>query len=108
MGLQLKIFQGTPQHGRSLCFECSNAHIIQGQAVSDLRVRCSASWDNPIWITRPVSECNEFERRMSQNKNEMEKIAWILETRKGKILGFYSAVEHKHRARTEEIDDPEE
>lgn len=108
MGLSLKVLGGTPRHGDSLCFSCQQAHVIQGQAVSDLTVFCNNYFDKPMRIQRPVAECTEFQRKNSQDRNEMERIAWILETKKGKFEGFYQPAVHKHRAKTEEIDDPED
>src|SRR6267378_6772920 len=100
MGLNLKVRGGTPIHGeRSLCFSCRNSQVIQGQAVSGLRVFCQAVYQEPLQMLRPVVECSDWARRTDQSKKDMEKIAWVLETKRGKPIGFVSALEHKWRAK---------
>lgn len=105
----LKVQGGTPIHGeRSLCFTCAEAHVLQGQAVSDLTVICRATYDHPLTLTKPVVECSEYVRKNSQDRRDMERIAWILETKKGRPIGFVTPLEHKHRSRNGDVDEPEE
>jgi hypothetical protein len=109
MGLRLKVHGGTPIHGeRSLCMGCRHAQVVQGQQVSDLRVWCAVIFDNPKPMHRAVVECSDYARKTDQSRKEMEKIAWILETRKGRPIGFVSALEHKYRVGKEDLDEPEE
>jgi hypothetical protein len=109
MGLKLKVFQGTPDHsGPGLCFGCRYAQVIQGQQISDLTVWCEAHFERPKRIPRPVVSCTDFKRRDEQTRGEMEKIAWILESKRGKVIGFFQPAEHKYREKTEELDDPED
>lgn len=105
MSLRLKVHGGTPIHGeRSLCFSCRHGQTIQGQAVSDLTVFCHINYERALRMPRAVVECTDFSRKNDQSKKEMEKIAWVLETKKGRPIGFFNPIEHKYRAKSEDLD----
>lgn len=109
MSLKLKVYQGTPIHGeRSLCFGCTNAQVVQGQQVSDLTVTCFLSYEKPVRMSRAVVECSDFRNRKDPSRKDMERMAWILETKKGRPIGFFSPTEHAYRAKAEDLDEPEE
>ncbi|SRR6266702_3088608 len=109
MSVSLKIINGTPNHGeKPLCFRCRNAHITKGQQVSDIRIRCLTNYEQPIWIRKPVIECSEFEEKTGHKRSEMEKLAWILETKKGRPIGFFNPLEHKWRAKSGEADEDDD
>lgn len=109
MSLRLKVHGGTPIHGeRSLCFSCRHGQTIQGQAVSDLTVFCHINFEHPLRMPRAVVECTDYSRKTGQSRKEMEKIAWVLETKKGRPIGFFNPTEHKYRVKVEELDEPDE
>src|SRR2546425_7635677 len=98
MSIRIKVIDGTPIHsGNSLCHRCEEGQIIKGQQVSDETVICHESYYRPFRIIRPVVECNRFRERMTKSKGEMEKIAWVLETNRGRPIGFFNPIEHKYR-----------
>lgn len=95
-------------HGeRSLCFGCRNGQVVKGLQASDLSIRCMAAYEQVIYIRKPVAECSEFSERTGQTRKEMEKIGWILETKKGRPIGFVSPIEHKWRADSGVVDEDE-
>lgn len=109
MSLLLKVIEGTPIHGgKSLCFSCRESHIVQGQQMSDLTVRCDAFYQAPVYIKRPVVECNQYASKASNTRGEMEKIAYILETKRGRPIGFFHPLEHKERMKEGKADKTDE
>jgi hypothetical protein len=72
-----------------LCNKCRYAHVHvyeDGGAV----VTCSeANGTLGYRISRPVSECSDFENKNDASKWDMEKIAWVVTTDKsGTSIGF--------------------
>lgn len=90
--MKIKIREGTPNHGKSLCRSCSNAMIMRGGAVSEKTVLCTelkggyGRQEVPYEI---IVECSAFQEKAIQSLYEMQKIAYILKTDvKGKPIGF--------------------
>lgn len=110
VSISLKVIDGTPQHSEknSLCFRCRNAHVKKGMQASDLTIHCLVSYENPVPIRKPIVECTEFSERTGQTRKEMEKIAWILETKRGRPIGFFNPLDHKWRAKSGEVDDEDD
>lgn len=91
-----KVHDGTPNYSRpSLCFDCTKAHVFRGHGVSSLRVRCQAAYEDPIEIKDVITTCSDHQSRNSQDLHELKKIGYVLETRKGKPIGFVSPAEFK-------------
>ena len=55
-------------------------------------------------ICKPVVECSEYENKLVKSQYEMEKIAWVLLSKNGKPIGFYSPREAKQKAANKEVD----
>lgn len=103
--MKLKIDGGTPNHStKSLCFNCTYAHVFKGHAESDINIRCGAFFDNSIWINRPIYECDRHERPTDSSLRDMKEIAWILMTKKGRPVGFTSSTEAKEKINSGQAD----
>lgn len=105
MSLHLKVFDGTPKHEGSLCFGCVHSQVVKGQQVSDITVYCQVCCEFPRVVPKPVAECSEFRRKTDGTRDQMEKMAWILETKKGRPIGFVNPIEHKYRVKDGTVDD---
>jgi hypothetical protein len=89
--VRIKVKDGTPEGAESLCRTCRWAHIVKGFSVSQERVRCTRLAYNPP-VPFPVSQCSSYDDKRIPSKYDMEKIAWILLTKKaGRTIGFVSA-----------------
>ncbi len=93
--------KGTPLHGDSLCNTCVNAHAERGYRESETLVFCQAT-DPGHRVLFPVRECSSHAEKQKQTLWEMQKIAWILDERSGRKVGFVPAAELKER--TDEIE----
>lgn len=80
------------ENDHGLCGSCENAHIRTYEDGSHL-VLCGAHRSPPV--QRVVVECNEYVKVGSMDIYKMEKVAFILERSKGKVIGFLSPVEYK-------------
>lgn len=105
--ISLKVRNGTPQHGKSLCYSCQYSFIIKGEAVSEQVTYCNAGFnDARIVPFKTVTECSKHESKTVQSLHEMQKIAYILETDpRGKPIGF---VVNKEFRRKEKMDKHDE
>jgi hypothetical protein len=87
----VKIKDGTPEGAQSLCVTCRWAHIVKGFSASQETIRCRWLSNDPL-VKFPVSQCNSYDDRRLPTKCDMEKIAWILLTKKaGRTIGFVTA-----------------
>jgi hypothetical protein len=101
---KIKIQHGTPKHGETLCSTCRNAVILKGMAESEELTTCNRlnGW-NSERVPFPVSQCSEYDDKRHPSKYDMEKIAWVLVTKKaGREVGFVSAKEYKAKVEREE------
>ena len=86
--VSIKIKGGTPQGTESLCTTCRWAHIVKGFSSSQQQFRCGWLWRHPP-VPFPVSECSTYDDKRLPSKCDMEKIAWVLLTKKaGRTIGF--------------------
>lgn len=100
MGVYVK--DGTPLHGKSLCEGCVNAHIERGYRESETLIFCQAT--NPEHRVRfPVRECSGYTEKQKQTLWQMQKVAWILDERGGRKVGFVPAAELEKRTNEVEI-----
>jgi hypothetical protein len=87
----IKVKDGTPEGGQSLCTTCRWAHIVKGFGVSQEKIHCCWLAYNPP-VPFPVSQCSSYDDKRIPSKRDMEKIAWILMTKKaGRTIGFVTA-----------------
>lgn len=83
--------------GQSLCQTCTYAHIVQGYAESEQLVSCSSRrWSRPEVERFAVKQCSDYVHRNHAGLCQMEKIAWVLLTKKaGRTPGFVTPREFK-------------
>ncbi len=77
MGIHVK--NGTPMHGPSLCESCSRGHIARGYRATEVVVICDALYRDHL-VPFPIRECTHYLDKNRRDLEEMEEIAWILET----------------------------
>jgi hypothetical protein len=63
---------------KSLCHKCDNGHIIKAIEIYQ--------GDNKVHPY--ITECTKFQPKGNLNDYEMKKIAWLLESKHGRIVGF--------------------
>jgi hypothetical protein len=87
----IKVKDGTPEGGQSLCVTCRWAHITKGFSESQEMIHCRWLAHDPL-IPFPVSQCSSYDDKRIPSKLDMEKIAWVLMTKKpGRTIGFVTA-----------------
>jgi hypothetical protein len=87
----IRVKGGTAQGTETLCVTCRRAQIVKGFRVSEEKVFCrSFLRDRPVQF--PVNQCSDYDDKRLPSKHDMEKIAWILLTKKaGRTIGFVTA-----------------
>jgi hypothetical protein len=79
MPMSVKVKDGTPLYGPSLCDSCSRAHIAKGYRATEILVICDALYrDHPVPF--PIRECTHYLDKNRRDLEEMEDIAWLLDT----------------------------
>jgi hypothetical protein len=87
----IRVKDGTPQGAETLCVSCRWAHIVKGFSASQVSVRCTGVAFHPL-VKFPVSQCSSYDDKRLPSKRDMEKIAWVLLTKKaGRTIGFVTA-----------------
>lgn len=75
----------TPDHGkRPLCETCENATWVRGFAESQEIMECAQFGKVPF----EVYDCSEYELRGTMTRYEMEQMAYIIERKFGRFIGF--------------------
>jgi hypothetical protein len=78
--MSVKVKNGTPMHGPSLCETCVRAHIAKGYRESEVLVICG--YTSPEHrVTFSVSECSSDVDKNRQTLYEMGRIAWTVAPR---------------------------
>jgi hypothetical protein len=75
--MSVKVKNGTPVYGPSLCETCERALIIKGYRESEQVVVCQAAWPE-LQVMFPVRECSRYVSQGRQRLRDMEEIAWNL------------------------------
>jgi hypothetical protein len=87
----IKVKDGTPQGAETLCVTCRWARIVKGFSLSQEEIHCGWLRRNPL-VRFSVSQCSTYDDKRLPSKCDMEKIAWILLTKKtGRAIGFVTA-----------------
>lgn len=85
MALTINVKGGTPKFdGKRLCDSCQHSLIMK---TSDGKEFVDCTYQN-IELTHSVVECNQYKDIKDKDQYELEQIAWILETKNGKTIGF--------------------
>ncbi len=80
----------------SLCSRCRRGSVIFGEAKSQGKTFCNEIGE---WIYFKVTECSDFFDRSDKTVEEFKSAAWILETGKGRTIGFVSPEARRKRER---------
>ncbi len=81
--MEVRIKNGTPLNGESLCETCYRAHIARGFSESQVVVVCQATYPERR-VTFKVRDCSNYLEIKRQTLKQMEEIAWVLMPREGK------------------------
>ena len=101
--MDVRVKNGTPLHGESLCETCSRAHIARGFSESEKLVVCQAVYPERR-VPIKIRDCTNYLERKRQTLKQMEEIAWVLTPRGGKRkAGFVPAKELKKESEIELI-----
>lgn len=80
--LRMKIKEGVES---GLCGSCEHARIMT-DFQDNSRVLCEEN--QQMLIPRPLKRCTDYQGKGTLSRWEMEKIAWTLNVKGGRILGF--------------------
>lgn len=69
-----------------LCGSCNDAHI-RTNALGKRIVVCTALRENEL-MTQPVVSCTSFSAKGTLDQHSMFQIAWTLESKEGRVIGF--------------------
>ncbi len=78
--MDVRIKNGTPMHGESLCQTCVHALIAHGYRESEEQVICQMCYPERLVPFR-VRECTGYTQVKRQTLKQMEDIAWVLDTK---------------------------
>jgi hypothetical protein len=93
--VNVKIKDGTPVSGVSLCDSCAWGLVVKGYRESDKIVYCLRPYID-VRIPFPVRECSIYINKTAPSVSDMEKSAWILLTKRiERRLGFVKADEFR-------------
>lgn len=91
----IKVKDGTKLSApTSLCASCSNVTHIKGASLSEEIQFCSAVYP-ASQISFPVVSCTDFSRRGDTKLKDMEKVAWIVNIKGGRAVGFVTPDQFK-------------
>lgn len=79
MKINFKGFQDS-----SLCDRCTYGSIAK-TTDNNRTVYCTSIFK---YMPQNVSECSDYQSKGDLSKHDMERIAWNLETKEGRIIGF--------------------
>jgi hypothetical protein len=71
---------------RGLCYSCEEAQVMtdpQGREV----ILCHVGMRS-VRLPAPMKECSRYDPTGVLKQYEAEKIGWVLEMRKGQVIGF--------------------
>jgi hypothetical protein len=102
--VSIKVKSGTPVSGTPLCYSCEWSHVMKGFRDSDEVIRCRRLYPEII-VPFPVRECSAYSDRTMGDRDEMERIAWILlSNRIQRKVGFVKADEFRRLQGSDEED----
>jgi hypothetical protein len=80
----IKVKNGTPRIEKSLCETCSQATVVKGANLEHV-IKCGIL---DAIMKFAVAECSDYSNRTATSLTQMEKIAWIVESRERGPVGF--------------------
>lgn len=79
--LTIRVKDGTPTGSTSLCYSCTWGHVMRGFRESQEIVYCTRFYPD-VRVPFPVRECSNYCNKNHPSKDDMEKTAWILLTKR--------------------------
>src|SRR5271165_5700132 len=76
----IRIRNGKPQVGESLCNSCYWSHIQRGFAESEEVILCAFLRPARL-VPFKISQCTDYNDKRVPSKADMEEIAWIIRTK---------------------------
>jgi len=68
----------------SLCDRCEHGTIMK-TTTGKRTVYCATLMK---WVPPNIAECNEYQAKGSLSRYDMEKTAWVLEIKNGRVIGY--------------------
>jgi len=90
--MTVRVKNGTPSYGPSLCETCTFAHVKRGFRESEVFVVCTAA-EPAHRVPFLIRECSVYRDKTRPSFYEMEKIALVITPRNPKRTGFVHASE---------------
>ena len=89
-----------------LCSSCIYLQVAKGQSGMVLRTCAQLrfiEWPYSDRIPEPIEECNQYKKANSLTLRQMEKIAWVIETKGKGQIGFVRASEWNENHKKESL-----
>lgn len=83
MSISMTVRNGTAVGQESLCRTCRHAHIQLGYSESEEEIRCGYFYDQPRLVPFAVNQCSDYLSKLVPTLYEMQKMAFIIDVRKG-------------------------
>lgn len=68
-----------------LCYSCENSQIMKN-SIGKITIQCN--YQRTVKIITDVVECNVYMQKGQMQQYDAEKIAWILEKKGERVIGF--------------------
>lgn len=86
--------KGGTRPTKNLCESCKMSKIIKGPQQGQEIITCYAVGYGAN-VPFPVVECNKYVDTIAQSRYDMEQIAWLVEIKNNKVIGFKSPLKRK-------------
>jgi hypothetical protein len=100
-----RIQDGTVFGGADLCASCRYSLRRTSSLTGRIETRCGAIVNNPL-VTTKIANCTAYLQKGSLSLQEMSDIAWVIETKGGKHIGFLTPEELRRRQQFSESQPP--
>jgi hypothetical protein len=91
-----RVQDGTTYSSADMCASCRFALIRKGSINGFTETRCAAMQQTPIVPTK-IASCSAYLEKGKMTLGEMIDVAWIVDSRGGKHIGFLSPEELDRR-----------
>ena len=80
---------------KGLCETCQYSHIVRFES-GKIQSYCKEGTEQPVEVHGRVLECNQYFKLNAMTTYSMEKIAWLVDTDQGKVVGFVKPGTERH------------
>lgn len=86
---KFRVYGGTEKQGENLCLACDHAQVVEGARDKMIFCRQLAVYAaDHATIRFPVLRCTDFQNKNTPSRHDFEEIAWKLEIKGGRVIGF--------------------